>query len=304
MIIYNFEGAPPAYRACLSGLRQLRVQAKAAQLGHDLHLRRVIFHDEAGLEFGREFESHSGSGFVSAAKREITQMRSRSICIIYNCQSYARMTEDIKENTNFVCAYRTPATAEMQELGVRLNLTDEQQQRLPQLPDGRAFIIAPGMPRAIEVQFPYVELGDYPPEEVTAARMEPVLNQLRGQTIFSREDPIEPLDIENILAEDRRAAEAAPTANPAQSASNTQPFQGTLLADQMAMLRDVVRYPESGVADRMRRLGFGGFKNSRIKQELIDLGLLVVVEVRKSSAGGPTKILRLTDLARTLPGLL
>jgi hypothetical protein len=302
VIIYDFEGAPPAYRACLSGLRLLRLQAQAGQQGHNHHLRRVILHDEAGLEFGREFESQSGSGFVTTAKRGISQMRSRGIGFLFGCQSYAQMTEDIKENTNIVCAFRTPAPAEAQELAVRLNLTVDEQQRLRQSPDGRAFIIAPGMPRAVEVQFPYVELGDYPPDELVAARMEPVLKQLRDQTVFSREDPIEPLDLANILAGERPATEAAPATSPVQPTSNAPAFPGTLLADQMGLLGDVVRHPESGVAERFRRLGFGGSKGTRIKQELIDLGLLVVVEVRKSLAGAPTKLLCLTDRARTLPG--
>jgi len=222
---------------------------------------------------------------------------------LFGCQSYAQMTEDIKDNTNIVCAFRTPAPAEAQELAIRLNLTDEQRQLLRQLADGRAFVIAPGMSRAVEVQFPYVDLGDYPPDELVSARMEPVLNQLHGQTVFSREEPIKPLDIEKILAAERPATEATPAENPAQPASNTEPFHGTLLADQIGMLRDVARFAESGVAERFRRLGFGGSKGNRIKQELIDLGLLAVVQVRKSLAGAPTKLLRLTDLARTLPGL-
>jgi len=36
---------------------------------------------------------------------------------------------------------------------------------------------------------------------------------------------------------------------------------------------------------------------------LIALGLLEVVEVRKSAVGAATKLLRLTHLARTMPGL-
>ena len=291
------------YRACLSGLRLLRLQAQAGQQGHNHHLRRVIFHDEAGLEFGREFESQSGSGFVTSAKRGISQMRSRGIGLLFGCQSYAQMTEDIKENTNIVFAFRTPAPADAQELAVRLNLTADEQQRLRQFPDGRAFVIAPGMPRGVEVQFPYVDLGDYPPEELIVARMESVLRHLRSQTVYSREEPIEPLDVENILAEKRPDKEGASATCPAQTSASAQPFSGTLLADQMGLLRDVVRYPESGVVERFRRLGFGGSKGNRIKQELIDLGLLTVVEIRKSLAGPPTKLLRLTDPARTLPGL-
>lgn len=303
VIIYDFEGAPAAYRACLSGLRLLRLQAQAGQQGHTHHLRRVIFHDEAGLEFGREFESQSGSGFVSTAKRWISQMRSRGICILFGCQAYAQLAEDIKDNTSFACAFRSPAPAEAQELAVRLNLSDEDRQQLRQLADGHAFVIAPGMARAALVHFPYVDLGDYPPEELIAARMEPVLQRFRAQTVFSREDPIEPLDLEDILAEARPATEAVPTAKPDQSTAPNQPFLGTLLVDQLALLRDVVRHPESGVAERFRRLGFGGAKGNRIKQELLDLGLLTVEDVRKSLAGAPTKLLRLTELARSLPGL-
>ncbi|MCX6896631.1 MAG: hypothetical protein NTZ16_14295, partial [Verrucomicrobia bacterium] len=303
VIIYDFEGTPPAYRACLSGLRLLRLQAQAGQQGHNCHLRRVIFHDEAGLEFGREFEAQAGSGFVPIAKRWISQMRSRGIGILFGCQSYGQMTEDIKDNTSIVLAFRSPAPAEAQELAVRLNLTDDQRQHLRQLPDGRAFMIAPGLSRAVEVQFSYIDLGDYPPEESITARMTPVLAQLRQQTLFSREEPIKPLDIEKILAAESPDSEATPTESSTQPASNPGLFSGMLLGDQLCLLRDVVDYSESGVAERFRRLGFGGAKGNRIKQELIDLGLLTVVEVRRSIAGAPTKILRLTDAARNLPGL-
>jgi hypothetical protein len=298
VIILDREGAPPAYRACLDGMMQHRFQAQAALEGYTPHLRRVLCYDEAGLEFGREFETQQvGAGFVSAAKRGISQMRSYGVAIIYSGQSYGLMSEDIKDNTNCVCAFRTVSTDDIRELGLRMNLSESQKQRLPTLPPGRAFVTAPDLPGPVEVQFEFVNLGDYPAEDQITARMDPVLRELRKQMVFTREDPIEPLDVGGLLGEDA----PPPVSTPAPAGAES--IAGTLLADHWAFLRDVAQHEDNGIAARLHRLGFGGSKGHRIKEELLTLGLLEVVKVRKSVVGAATKLLRLTPLARTLPGL-
>lgn len=298
VIILDREGAPPAYRACLDGMMQHRFQAQAAEEGYTHHLRRVIFYDEAGLEFGREFETQqAGAGFVSAAKRVISQMRSYGVGIIYSGQSYGLMSQDIKDNTNTLWAFRTVSTDDIRELGLRMNLPESQKQRLPTLPPGRAFVAAPDLPTAVEVQFEFVDLGPYPAEDQIAARMGPVLQALRQKTVFTREDVIEALDVDELLGEE------PPVAPPTEASTGTSSFADTLLADHWAFLRDVAQHEDSGIAARLHRLGFGGSKGHRIKEELIALGLLEVLEVRRSVVGAATKLLRLTQLARTLPGL-
>ena len=298
VIILDREGAPPAYRACLDGMMQHRFQAQAAQDGYSHHLRRVLSYDEAGLELGREFEAQqAGAGFVSAAKRGISQLRSYGVGIIYAGQSYSLMSEDIKENTNLLSAFRTLSQDDIRELGARMQLTEEQKQRFPTLPPGRAFVAAPDLPRAVEVQFEHVDLGPYPAEDEIAARMCPVLRELQRSITYTAEERIQPLDVDELLGEE---APAPVSIKPPVEASKVN---AALLEDHWAFLRDVVQHEDSGIAARLHRLGFGASKSSRIKDELIALGLLDVVEVRKSLVGAATKLLRLTDLARTLPGL-
>lgn len=298
VIILDREAASPAYRACLDGMMQHRFQVQAAQEGFTHHLRRVIFYDEAGLEFGRESAAQQvAAGFVSAGKKNISQMRSYGVGIFYSGQSYGSMSEDIKENTNHIASFRTLAADDIRELGLRMNLTESQKQRLPTLPPGRAFIAAPDLPTAVEVQFDFVDLGPYPSEAEISARMDPVLRELRSRTMFTPEEPIQPLDVGALLGEE--AAAAAPN----QTAADASLVTKALLEDHWAFLRDVRQHGDSGVSARIRRLGFGGSKGMRIKEELIALRLLEVVEVRKSAVGAATKLLRLTDLARTLPGL-
>lgn len=302
-IIYDFEGAPAAYRNCLSALRLLRLQAASTHAGHTDQLVRAIFHDEAGLDSGRDSEAAASAGHVTATKRSVTQLRSRGIGLIFSTQAYAQLTEDIQDNTNTVFAFRTPASGEAQELGRRLGLKDEQVQRLRHLPDGAAFMLAPGLPVAVEVQFENIDLGNYPPEDWVTAQMTPVLATIRAGVVFSREVPIKPLDLTQIL-ESGGAAEGCITESKSPGNTvNLPPYAGTLLGDQLALLRDVVRFPEAGVAERFRRLGFGGAKGNRVKQDLLDLGLLEVESIRRSVAGAPTKLLRLTPLAQSIPGL-
>jgi len=224
-------------------------------------------------------------------------MRSYGVAIIFNGQSYGLMSQDIKDNTNMISAFRTLAPDDVRELGYRMNLTAGQKLHLPTLPPGRAFVIAPDLPRAIEVQYDYIELGPYPSEERIAARNEPALREFRQSTVFTPEDPIEPLDVDELLGEE------APVTAATASTTAAVTLNGGLLADHLAFLRDVAQFENSGVAARFHRLGFGGSKGNRIKQELIDLGLLEVIEVRKSAVGASTKLLRLTNLAQTLPDL-
>ncbi len=297
VIILDREGAPPTYRACLDGLMQLRFQAQAVQQGYTQDLRRVIFHDEAGLELGREFDSQAGSNAISTAKREITQMRSYGVGLFLSYQSFGQVSQDVKDNTNTVIAFRTLSPEDVRELGYRMNLTDPQKQRLPLQRPGRALVTAPDLPCAVEVQFDYADLGPYPPESQISARMAPVLQEFRQNTVYTQEAPIVPLDVDELLGETEPAVPAP------EHKTLTPSFNGNLLANHLAFLRDIAQFPESGVAARLHRLAFGGSKGSRIKQELIDLGLLEVIEVRKSAVGAPTKVLHLTELARNLPAL-
>lgn len=295
--ILDREGAPPNYRSCIDGMLDLRFQARAAQQGYTEELRRVLLYDEAGLEFGREFTAQSGSGYVSHAKRSITQRRSYGVGMILSDQSFSELMEEAKRNANTAIALRMLAAQDINEVGQRLNLNDSQRQRMPQLGPGRGLILTPGLDRAAEIQFPDIRLGNYPSAAEIEARMGPVLSELRREIVFTPERPIRPLDLEELLPEEPAANDQAESAEP------PAPFDGTLLVDQMAFLRDVSQFAQSGVVERFRRLGFGGSKGNRIKQELIDLGLLEVVEVRKSAVGASTKVLRLTVLARTLPNL-
>lgn len=295
-IIFDQESAPPRYRAAINGILQLRFQALAAQQGYAKHLRRVSFLDEAGMDYGREHTTQSGSGHIAYQKRSITHGRSFGSGIVFSDQAYADLMEEVRQNTNSIFAFRT--FGDIYDLSQRMNLTREECQRFPHFPNGRAFGLIPGMARAVELQFEHHELGDYPSAAEIDAIMNPVLHELRRDIKFTPEAILRPLNLADLLREEPENNNNAP-----ESPEPAEPFNGTLLADQMAFLRDVSQFGESGIVERFRRLGFGASKGNRIKQELVDLGLLEVVEVRKSLVGAATKVLRLTALARTLPNL-
>ena len=301
VIVLDREGAPPAYRACLDGMLLHRFQAKAALEGYTSHLRRVIFYDEVGLDFNRDFESQqASSGFVTTGKRLNSQSRSYGVAIIYSGQSYSQASDDIKDNTNTFILFRTPSPDQIREVALRMNLSEPWQRLVPGFPSGHALFVGPDLPNAVELQFLMVDLGPYPAEDVIAAKMEPVLQDLRNRSSFTTEESIQPLDVAELLGEESTTpTPAAPTCTTASDPSAVR----ALLADHWALLRDVIQHPDCGIAARFHRLGFGGSRGNRIKEQLIGLGLLEAVEIRKSPVGAATKLLRLTSLARTLPGL-
>lgn len=301
LIAFDRESAPAAYRACLDGMLLHRFQAKAALEGYTPHLRRIISYDEVGLEFNRDFESQqASSGFVTTGKRLNSQSRSYGVGIIYSGQSYSQASDDIKDNTNTFILFRTPAPDQLREVALRMNLPEHLQRRVATLPNGRAFFSAPDVPTPIEIQFPMVDLGPYPAEHVLAAKMGPVLQDLRNRSSFTTEESIQPLDVAELLGEEN--VTPAPSV-PSITAAAAHSVVGVLLTDHWALLQDVIQHPDCGIAARFHRLGFGGSRGNRIKEHLIGLGLLEVVETRKSPVGAATKLLRLTSLARTLPGL-
>lgn len=67
------------------------------------------------------------------------------------------------------------------------------------------------------------------------------------------------------------------------------------------LLKDIVQFPDDGVFARYQRLGFGGKKGDRLKNDLIEYSL---VEPEKIKSEGDLKVvLRLTDTAKKLLSL-
>jgi len=77
------------------------------------------------------------------------------------------------------------------------------------------------------------------------------------------------------------------------TARNMRPQSLTI---EMALLRDVQRYPDSGIAERYKRLGLSVRQGQKVKNALVDDGL--VVEKVQATRTGKLRVLALTEQGR------
>jgi hypothetical protein len=71
------------------------------------------------------------------------------------------------------------------------------------------------------------------------------------------------------------------------------------LAEHQTFLRELHDNPSASVTEHYRRLQWGAGRGNRVKNQLLEMGLIVIARQR-STAGRPVEILLLTDAAKEL----
>lgn len=118
----------------------------------------------------------------------------------------------------------------------------------------------------------------YPSKQDIARRMQPVLDELRAQTLLAEyEQPSSPaIDYHAVVGERQVAAPPPPAAR----------VPSGLLSEHIALLQDIAHYPQDGLAARYSRLGISREKGNRLVGDLKLAGCIVVKRAQTATKTG------------------
>ncbi len=255
-------------------------------------LNRIYLSDEATMEFGKELSQDAGSGYISAAKRAITQLRSTGTGILAGVQLVSEIDPSLKANARTLACFQSPNLRDAQEMQRMLGLPESEVATLQKLPTGTAYVLSEGFRRAVLVRVPAYELGPYPSDEAVASHMAAELAQLQAETIYSPlpdKDPV--IDCREWLGEPKPPEpEAVPAEVPLDPALKQRFF-----AEHRLLLQDIQTAPQASVTDHYRTLGWSAGRGHRVKEQLLTMGL-IVSHRQKTASGRPREVLALTPL--------
>jgi hypothetical protein len=279
LVVRKYYGLPSRIHNFLTAVRVLRMQMRGSTTGHGSTLQHVYISDEGGMEFGREMSSETGSGYVRAAKRFVSQIRSQGVGIVIIVQMLSELDDSAKSNAASLMFFCCPNPRDAQEALVMLGLDGGHMRQLMTLPPRRAFLFSEGFSGPALVDVPCTPLGDYPSAAEIALRMRPALEKLEQDSILSDD------------------SEAAPTVitpcaqtNPPVIANCPSVAHPALGADDQALLDEITASPLLGTTDHFRRLAWSFRRGERAKNRLLNRRL-IQVNRQQSNNGRPKNIL-------------
>jgi len=294
LIIHEYGSLPPRFHRLLTAIRLLRSHAKGLSQGHEHNLKEVFVSDEGALEFGREFAGVAGSAFIPVHKQIVTQNRSFGIGLLAGAQMPSTIDDDVKSNVASLACLRCPHPREAKEIQQMLMLPDEAIPQIMSLPNGSMFVRSVGFSRATMAVFPRVDLGPYLSDREVTELLKSEFARLEADSVFAPAKPENsvPLDCSDILGEKTEPADPEASTVP----DNT-PVQ--FFSVHLAMLREIQSNAKASVTEHNRNLGWSAGRANRVKNQLIDMGL-VEVERQKTTHGRPKEILVLADKGKSL----
>jgi hypothetical protein len=288
VVIYECQGLPPRIDGFLAAIRLLRMQLQSTVVGNQP--QRCYLLDEAGNLFSKELSQAAGSGYISAAKRAITQIRKTGTGILAGVQVISETDDCLKANVASIVCLHCSNPKDAREAANLLLLPETAAVEIQSLPVGMGFLRSEGFTRPVKIQIPNFNLGPCPSDDEVARRMAPEFARLEQQTIRSPMKPngIQPLSYMDILGETESSSAPATEVPVAES----EPPQ--IFAEHRALLLEIEKHPEASVTEHYRHLHWSAGRGNRVKEQLLKLGL-IDTKRQKSSNGRPREILILTE---------
>ncbi len=294
VIIYEYGNLPARIRQFVAAVRFLRKVMKATAHGHEHSLKEIYLCDEGGMEFGQEFSGTSGSNYIGVHKRSATQIRSFGIGIFVGAQIGSELDNGLKSNVATINSMRCPNPRDAREAQQMLLLPDEALPEIMSLPVGQVYVRSIGFQRAVHGWFPKIDLGAYISDAELDVRMKSAREWLDQNTIFSPqvEEDVRPLSYQEIL--DEKPTSVVDNGASQATVESDDKIRQHFFAEHREFLREIVHNPDVSVSRHYRNLGWGGAKGTRVKTNLLEMGLILCTS-QKSASGRPREILTLTE---------
>ncbi len=250
----------------------------------------MVCYDESIETYSKSFNSVSGSGKVRFQEMFLNQGRSFNFGRIILAQYMSQLSESVLANTRVFIVLRLTNYIEARNAVRHLGLGDEFIPKIQDLPNGYAFVKSPNCPTVL-TKVDNLELGDFPSDGDIAREMADELKWIDQNSEYDTNhhdgSQIDEDTAEVIAMFTRPALPETPAvADPAQD------MPVTLLADWGQFMQEVLDNPEATSTQHGRNLGWGMYKTSRVKTELIDAGLVTVSKLK--TAGRPAERLQVS----------
>ena len=281
LVVRRYHGLPSRIHNFLTAMRVLHIQMKGSTTGHSSDLQHLYISDEGAIEFGREMSGQTGSGYIRAAKRFITQIRSQGVGIIIITQMLAELDDSVKSNAASLMFFRCPNPRDAQEALVMLGLDNRSMRQIMTMPKRRAFLFSEGFSGPALVEVPHTNLGDYPSAAEIARRMQPALEKLEQDSVFSENHDAGPI----IITPSNNGAEPISVIAPRIEAPAMQ-----VSADEQSLLNQIAAAPTLGTTQHFSQLGWSFRRGRRIKERLLKRRL-IRIDRQDSNNGRPKEIL-------------
>ena len=201
-------------------------------------------------------------------------------------------------NTYATFCFNLKHRTDVSAISQAMLLEDDQKQLVGQLPIGQAVARLQGRGRGpFTIQVPEVPIkkGTVTDADVMQHMSRLGLLPVRQQHWPERDDLSHPsLD----PAVGARAAGDVTLEHASGDSGDTAAQGSDLEPRELALFADIVRYADSGVAERYKRLGISVRQGQKLKRALLDLGL--IMEQVELTARGRIRMIRLTDSGQVL----
>ncbi len=274
IVVIQCHGLPSEFLDFFMEIRMYRMHLRAIAKGHSGDLDTALVSDEGGMEFGREFTSDAGSGYITPQKRLITQFRSAGTALIIATQSVSAIDPAVISNVgSFVCL-KAQSDADVRISARLLNMPEEHKDQIRNPPRWTGWLKSPSHMNAVAVDIAESDMGDYMSDAELDARNKPSLDKLNEHVVMSpvRNDTGSPLSYREILGETD------------QQEKDAEPIDFDFRDEHRAFVQEIISHPDASIVKHYENLGWSAGRGTRVKGELLDNG--IIEAVRQTSRNG------------------
>lgn len=285
IVVLECMGVNYDFLGVYCSIRLNRFMLRSRERGHSDKIQSGYISDEGQFEFGKQFQSRSGSNSVDSSERRITQVRSLGNPLVVGVQHVSKVMSVLPANVGSFLSFGVQSEDDARLSANLLGMKSrEERDSLWNPPEYCAWFKC-----ALSRQYRLIRLedmpaGDVPSSAEVAQRMAPDISWLEAQCEFSpiRNDIRTPINYKVILGdEDPHVGDSDPGKAPA------------LLQEQVDFLNDVVAHPDLSIRARYAGLNLSGGRGHRIKESLLSQNLIESVSM-PSDGGRPIKHLTIT----------
>lgn len=284
ILIREYGGVPPRIHRLLAALRLSRSQLEASVKGHTHNLKKIHIRDEAGIVFGKEMSSVSGSGYIPPQKRDISQIGATGTGVFAGVQILSEIEDSLKSNVSTLACFRTPNPKDVREVEEMFGLSSEEAADIPSLVKGTCYIRTEGY-RARKVLMPDFPLGPYPSDDEVRERMADEFAWIESHTEYAPEDALslgKSLSYKEILGE-------------VEVDDDEGDFTTIDIRDEHRVFAaELLAHPSASIVEHYANLGWSAGRGTRIKTHLLDNGMLEAHR-QTSPNGRPVELLVLSE---------